>query len=153
MSDDLLAVDDALVRLRRLWTAAPRRVGAPSVDMSSVLVVEACARGGDAEVTVGDVARFAAVEHSTASRLVDRAVRAGLFDRADSARDARRTVLILTPGGQELRDRAVAFRMAWLGGMLAGWAPDDVATFARLLSRFAAVVTERGGPGALPAEA
>ncbi len=151
MSDDLHAVDDALVRLRRLWSTAPRRAGTPAVEMSSVLVVEACARGGDADVTVGDVARFADVQHSTASRLVDRAVRTGLVDRATSARDARRTVLLLSPSGRELRERAVTFRMAWLDGILVAWAPDDVARLAELLGRFAALVTETGGPGTVPA--
>lgn len=45
MSDDLLTIDASLVRLRRLWSTAPRRTADPEpVEMSSVLVVEACAR-------------------------------------------------------------------------------------------------------------
>lgn len=140
------------MRLRRLWSATPRRPGDPNpVEMSSVLVVEACARGADGghEVSVGDVARFADVEHSTASRLVDRAARSGLLDRTPSAGDSRRTALVLTPAGRKLRARSVAFRTAWLTGILDGWDIADVHTFAGLLDRFAALVVARGGPGPL----
>lgn len=133
-------IDDALVRMRRLWSAAP---GGP--DMSSVLVVEACARE-PAPATVGDVARFAGVEHSTASRLVERAVRSGYVERAA---DGRRVALHLTAQGRELREHAVAFRTAWLTEMLDDWPDADVATLARLLGRFAGRIGEHGGPGAL----
>jgi DNA-binding MarR family transcriptional regulator len=148
--DTLLAVDDALVRLRRLWSATPRR--ADTAEMSSVLVVEACARGAatGTEVTVGDVARFADVEHSTASRLVDRAAGHGLLDKVPSARDARSIALVLTAAGRELREQSVRFRTDWLDGILRGWPPDDISDLARLLSRFAEDVTRHGGPGTVP---
>ncbi len=140
MSDPLHEIDDALVRLRRLWSSAPR-----GVEMSSVLVVEACARAGG-PVSVGEVARFADVEHSTASRLVDRAVRAGYVDRAEGG---RRAALELTAAGRDLRERAVARRTAWLTTVLDGWTAADVTGLAALLGRFAGRVTEFGGPGAL----
>jgi len=140
VDDPLHEIDDALVRLRRLWSSAPR-----GAEMSSVLVVEACARG-DGPVSVGEVARFADVEHSTASRLVDRAVRAGYVERTT---DGRRAVLELTTTGRELRERAVEFRTAWLTSVLDGWPDADVAALARLLGRFAGRVGEQGGPGAL----
>lgn len=140
VEDPLHEIDDALVRLRRLWSSAPR-----GVEMSSVLVVEACARG-DGPVSVGEVARFADVEHSTASRLVDRAVRAGYVERTA---DGRRAALELTAAGRELRERAVDLRTAWLTTVLDGWPGTDVVALARLLSRFAGRVGEHGGPGAL----
>jgi DNA-binding MarR family transcriptional regulator len=140
VSGPLHDIDDALVRMRRLWSAAPR-----GVDMSSVLVVEACARAGG-PATVGDVARVADVEHSTASRLVERAVRAGYVERAA---DGRRAALHLTADGRALRERAVAFRTAWLTEMVGDWPDEDVAAFARLLTRFAERIAEKGGPGAL----
>ena len=47
MSDGLDAIDDAFLRLRRLWTASRHRIlddgGAP-VELSSLLVIEACVR-------------------------------------------------------------------------------------------------------------
>lgn len=155
MTAPLHAVDDALVRLRRLWSSRARQVledGDRPVEMSSVLVVEACARGAAAgeEVTVGGVAHFTDVEHSTASRLVDRAVRAGLIVRAPSASDARRIALVLSPQGRDLRERSVVFRTSWLAGVLDGWSENDVADLARLLARFAGTVVAVGGPGSPP---
>lgn len=138
VSGPLHDIDDALVRMRRLWSSAPR-----GVDMSSVLVVEACARAGG-PATVGDVARVADVEHSTASRLVERAVRAGYVSRAT---DGRRAALHLTADGRALRERAVTFRTAWLTQMVDDWPERDVAEFARLLARFAEKIG--GGPGPL----
>jgi DNA-binding MarR family transcriptional regulator len=146
---DLRRADDALVRLRRLWSSAHTRPMAdddPPVEMSSVLVVEACARAAatGAEPAVADVAAFADVEHSTASRLVDRAVRAGLVTRTRSARDARRSALHLTGAGRALQHRATAFRLGWLAGVLADWPRDDVTRFAQLLDRFAERVGDAG---------
>lgn len=147
----LEAVDAALVRLRRLWSAPPHLVddAGRAVEMSSVLVVEGCARHAaeGREATVGAIAEFADVTHSTASRLVDRAVSAGLVARSPSPSDARRTVLTLTPSGSALRARAVAFRLAWLRSTLADWPAADTGALAELLGRFADAVATHGGPG------
>lgn len=154
-ADGLVAVDEGLLRLRRLWSASRSRlvddVGAGSVEMSSLLVVEACARGAAAglEVGVRDVARLADVEPSTASRLVDRAQEAGLVVRAASQRSARRTAVHLTPAGAALRGRAVAARRGWLADVLAGWDAGDVDVLGALLGRFAdAMDAGRLSPGA-----
>jgi DNA-binding MarR family transcriptional regulator len=138
VEEPLRAIDDALVRMRRLWSASRR-----GPDMSSVLVVEACSRQRD-PATVRDVARFAGVEHSTASRLVARAVRAGYVRRVPAG---RRVTLLLTPAGAELRARAVAFRTEWLAGVLAGWSDAEIATFARSMGRFADRIGGSGRPG------
>jgi DNA-binding MarR family transcriptional regulator len=152
LGDDLHALDEALVRLRRLWTASRAHVLddlGQRVEMSSVLVVEACARAqvGGVETTVGDVAAFLDVEPSTASRLVDRAARAGLVDRTASAVDARRSALLLTAAGQALRARAVAARLHWLGGVVHDWSEQDVRALAGALGRFADAVGTSPPPG------
>ena len=136
------AIDDAFLRLRRLWAASRHRVvddGVLAVEMSSLLVIEACARQADRgrEANVSDVAFLADVAPSTASRLVDVAEAAGLLRRARSAHSARRTALVLTDQGAALRDRAVATRQRWLGEQLADWDPAEVEQFGRLLQRFA----------------
>ncbi len=147
---ELAGLDDALVRLRRLWSS-PRQVidhEGRAVEMSSVLVVEACARGvasGD-EVSVGDVAHFADVTPSTASRLVDRAVRAHLVRRSTSEHDARRTVLQLTPDGRTLQGRALQARLGWLGSVVQGWPAKELAALVTLLGRFADCMTPFGPP-------
>ncbi len=144
MTDDLATLDDALLRLRRLWSPDRARViddaGTP-VEMSSLLVVEACARrGAGAEVAIGDVAEFADVAHSTASRLVDRAEQAGLVARRPSVADSRRTAVTLTEQGRALQVRAHRARTAWLAGRVRDWPDADVALLSGLLARFAAEI-------------
>ncbi len=146
----LHAVDDALVRLRRLWSPGRAAAVAPDgtpVEMSSLLVVESVARREQDGTTasVGDVAAFCDVEASTASRLVDRAVRAGLVTRAPSREDTRRAALTLTDAGRGVRDAAVAVRTGWLTGVLADWDAADVEAFAATLTRFAAAVEAAPG--------
>lgn len=139
-------LDDALIRMRRLWSASRTRFlddGATAVEMSSLLVVEACARGAaeHREVSIGDVAHLADVTASTASRLVDRAETAGLLTRTPSTLSARRTALHLSPAGAALRERAVTARTTWLAEQLRDWNPTDVQRLGELLSRFAAGLT------------
>jgi DNA-binding MarR family transcriptional regulator len=155
VADDLQALDEALVRLRRLWTASRAHVVddlGRRVEMSSVLVVEACARTepDTAEVTVGDVAAFLDVEPSTASRMVDRAAAAGLVSRTPSRVNGRRAALVLTDDGRALRARAAAARLGWLGGVVAGWPAEDVHLLAAVLTRFADAVAATPPSGAPP---
>ncbi|WP_448608449.1 MarR family winged helix-turn-helix transcriptional regulator [Geodermatophilus sp. URMC 60] len=157
---DLRVLDEALVRLRRLWAASRAHVVddlGRRVEMSSVLVVEACARAepGTAEVTVGDVAAFLDVEPSTASRMVERAAAAGLVLRVASTVNGRRVALRITEAGRELRARATAARLGWLGGVVADWPGEEVHALATALTRFADAVAATpasagGGRGAPP---
>lgn len=136
------AIDDAFLRLRRLWSVSRHRVeddGITRVELASLLVVEACGRKAAAgmEANVSDVAFLADVTPSTASRLVDTAERAGLLQRQGSAHSGRRIALVLTPAGQVLQARAVLARRSWLAGQLASWTPVEVEQFGALLQRFA----------------
>jgi len=148
MARSLASVDDALLRLRRMWSpdrnAMVDDAGTP-VQMSSLLVIEACARTSGPEVTVGDVASFLDVAPSTASRLVDRAQAAGLVSRVRSGVNSRRTAIVLTEKGADLQQRARRARVAWLGTKLHDWSEQDVAALGGLLSRFATAV-EDGHP-------
>lgn len=147
MSDDgsLVRLDAALLDLRRFAEppGAGRRGqslahGAERVEVSTLLVVDAVARHDAAtECGIGDVAGHLHVAHSTASRLVERAVGAGMLRSRRSTVDPRRVVLLLTADGRRLQDHAVRFRLARLEELLADWPAADVATFARLLERFA----------------
>ncbi len=135
-------LDDGLIRLRRLWSPSRQRLfddSGVAVEMSSLLVLEACARGAAAgrEVSVADVASLADVAASTASRLVDRAVSAGLVERGTSRIDPRRSALSLTDHGASLQARAYTERTTWLAGQLRDWPAEDLDRLARLLSRFA----------------
>lgn len=142
MRDGLDAIDEALLRLRRLWAASRHRIlddGITAVELSSLLVVEACARCREQgrEANVSDVAHLADVAPSTASRLVDAAQNAGLLHRRPSRESARRTALELTPTGDALRTRAVTARTSWLTDQLTDWEQADVDHLGELLQRFA----------------
>lgn len=146
MSESPLAqLDDALIRLRRLWSGSAARPADPErwpdVELSTVLVADAVRRlrgeAPDREATVASVAARLEVAQSTASRLVDRAVGAGIVRRTASAEDARRTVLALTRRGDQLASEAEAHRQEVLGRALHLWSARDVALLARLLGRFA----------------
>jgi DNA-binding MarR family transcriptional regulator len=147
-SEGLDRLDDALMRLRRVTAAPPpgfvveSGAGAQPVTASTVLVVDVCARA-DGEVSVGLVARALGVEHSTASRLVDRAVRGGFVVRSSSTADARRAALALTRAGRSLHERASAFRRDRLAEVVAGWPAADVETLSLLLDRFATRASDR----------
>jgi len=152
LDDSYVLLDDALIRLRRLWNGTTPRPTAmadrvPPVEMSTVFVVNAVHRlqavRPEGEVTVADVAGHLDVASSTASRLVDRAVTATMVMRRASGTDTRRVVLSLTVQGQTLLAAAGEFRRSYLEQVLDGWTAADVDTFAMLLDRFAAEVHQR----------
>lgn len=144
-SDDLVRLDTALLDLRRFAevpSAARRgstlRHGGDRVEISTVLVVDAVARfDALGECSIRNVAETLHVVPSTASRLVERAARAGMLHRGQSTTDPRRTVLSLTAAGWRLQREAVAFRTARLDALLSDWSAADVITFTCLLERFA----------------
>jgi DNA-binding MarR family transcriptional regulator len=147
---DLERLDAALMRLRRLWTAprtqAGMRAGDEPVELSTVLVVDALARGPEQHLGVADVAERLDVTPSTASRLVDRAVAAGMVERRVAPDDARRADLLLTDAGSALHERARSFRTRYLDSVLAAWPQSDITTLADHLDRFARAVTDAPPP-------
>ncbi|MGV8910921.1 MAG: MarR family winged helix-turn-helix transcriptional regulator [Propionicimonas sp.] len=159
--ESYLLVDDALIRLRRLWTGTAQRPATsarrkPTVEMSTVLVVDAIHRlqvmALDGEVTVAAIADRLDVAASTASRIVDRAVTASMVARGASSVDPRRVALTLTPRGQKLLAEAGAFRRSFVAGVLDGWTEAEADAFAELLDRFATAV-HRDPPTSLAAKA
>ncbi|GAA4890694.1 hypothetical protein GCM10025789_04050 [Tessaracoccus lubricantis] len=141
--DDLIRLDAALLALRRLTSAPPALPGLDQdgspVEVSTMLVADAIARSAREDgCSINDVAQALTVAHSTASRLVDRAVRAGVVTRNRDADQRRRAVLRLTDGGRRLHAEAVAFRTGRLAAVTAEWSPTDVATLTELVERFAA---------------
>lgn len=142
---DLERLDRALLRLRR-FVEAPAALddGGSLVELSTLLVLDAVTSAGEA-VTVRDVARWLGVAHSTASRFVTRAQRAGAVTRGPSVTDRRETVVELTAAGRALAARGAAFRLARLAAITDAWRPDDVTALAGLLDRFAADSAVDGG--------
>ena len=145
-------LDEALIRLRRLWhiPAGSRRgpdAAAPP-ELSTVLVVDAISRQqrSTTPVRIADIAARLDVTPSTASRLVDRATRTGVVVRESDRHDPRRAALRLTPAGTALLDDALAFRMHYLKRILGEWSGEDIHSLAVLLSRFADEVHLHGLP-------
>jgi DNA-binding MarR family transcriptional regulator len=146
MSDDhvLERLDSALLALRRFASpelARPRIAHAGvDIELSTVLVVDAIARSAPGEVSVRLVADSLQVAPSTASRLVERAVQAGMVAGATSELDPRRRVLHLTRHGHRLQRAALRHRTRRLAAATADWSRADLAQFADLLDRFARTV-------------
>lgn len=158
MEGTLLALDEALIRLRRMWAAGtPRfRQAGETVEMSTVLVVDTVDRlteaGPVTEATVAVVADRLDVAPSTASRLVDRAVAAGMVRRTRSSADPRRAPLELTAEGRALAARATAFRLAYLRTLTTEWTESERRSLATLLGRFATAVHEHPHPQSHPSK-
>ncbi|MFC4062551.1 MarR family winged helix-turn-helix transcriptional regulator [Planomonospora corallina] len=142
-------IDVALFRLRRIW-ARPlraRRAADPHrpVQMSNVMVVHAVHKLDLElpEVTVGAVAEQLDVDPSTASRLVNDAIGAGLVVREESEIDARRARLTLSAAGRRVLEVVVRYRRSYLDALMADWDRADREAFARLLTRFAEAAAAR----------
>ena len=150
---DVDRLDRALVRLRRLWSSPAQSIETDGrrIEMSSLLLLEAWAQLTDPEqpeaaVSIAAVRSFAAVQPSTMSRLLDRAVDAGLMTRIPGEADKRRWFVTATDAGRAMREQAVQLRTSWLRTILEQWSQDDVHAFARLVDQFATQVQRDGGP-------
>lgn len=136
---DVDALDDVLVAVQRV----PRRPGYRRRLLESVPIpgglgtfrtLRAVERLGSSP-GVGEVADALAVDPSTASRLVERCVEAGLLTRTVHAEDRRRSVLGLTPRGRELLDQVTANRRETIAQVVADWDREDLVQMVGLLAR------------------
>ncbi|WP_225753449.1 MarR family winged helix-turn-helix transcriptional regulator [Actinotalea sp. Marseille-Q4924] len=138
-SDLTDALDDALVAVQRV----PRRSGYRMRLLGSVAIpgglgtfraLRAVERGSTAGApSVGDVAEALVVDPSTASRVVERCVDAGLLSRTPDAEDRRRSALALTAAGSAVLAQVTRNRRAALAEVVDGWSDDDVARLVALL--------------------
>jgi DNA-binding MarR family transcriptional regulator len=88
----------------------------------------------DGKPSIKEVATRLGVEHSTASRSIDTAVRAGLLHKSACDRDQRRIRVGLTPSGDEVLAETSERRRALLGDIVADWPDGDVDDLVRLLT-------------------
>jgi DNA-binding MarR family transcriptional regulator len=137
--DTLDALDEVLVDVRRVLQRPGFRrrllaaVGTP-LELGTLRALRAVERLGPGTPCVGDVAELLAVDPSTASRAVDRAVTAGLLDRSPSDRDRRRTRLGLTAEGRAVLERVTAARRELLAEVTAEWPPSEIQRLTELLT-------------------
>lgn len=88
----------------------------------------------DGDPSIKEVATRLGVEHSTASRSVDTAVRAGLLRKRPSDLDQRRILVDLTPAGESLIGETSERRRDLLGDIVSDWPDGDVDQLVRLLT-------------------
>ena len=135
-SDTLDALDDALGGVRRLWERPTakrwflQQLRAP-VELATVRTLRAI-ESSPMTPSIGDIAEALAVDPSTASRLVDRALALGYATRQEGT-DRRRSRIHLTSSGRRLLVRATIVRRRWLAEATADWELEDIRRLTQLL--------------------
>jgi DNA-binding MarR family transcriptional regulator len=128
------------VAMRRSWSrrSLQRRAAAAgsagTAGAAAFQVLDAIESGGP--LTVNGVAHALGIDQPRASRLVARAVEAGLVRRGADPDDGRRSILALTPRGARVLGEGHRARRAAVEAALAGWPDEDRETFARLLRAY-----------------
>ena len=92
-------------------------------------------------MNVADLAQALAVHASSATRVVDRLLAAGLVSRRDNPADRRHLVLEITPGGRRLLRTVMRRRQSAIKAILTRMPPEERPGVAAAFRRFA----EAGG--------
>jgi DNA-binding MarR family transcriptional regulator len=133
------ALDDAAQTLLSTWDAA-REQSTPrlsSPQLSALMVVER-----EEGINLRGLAGRLRMILSSASRLCDRLVAAGLVERVPGRVDRREIALYLTPSSRQLLEELRAARLSMLVTVLDRMSPTGRAALIRGLSEFAAAATE-----------
>jgi DNA-binding MarR family transcriptional regulator len=93
---------------------------------------------------VGELAGRIGIDDTTATRLVDRLVDAGLVERGPLAGDRRVTVVGLTADGVELAAQVEQRRQQFFSEVLTALEPDERIELVRLTEKAAAALRSRG---------
>lgn len=136
------AVDGAAGGLLAVWDAARQRTtGQLSTSQLRALTVVQDHDG----INLRGLAKHLGMLLSSASRLCDRLVAAGLLEREPGRIDRREIALHLTPAGMELLDDMQNERQARLAEVLTGMSVSGRQALLRGLSEFEAVAQTRVG--------
>ncbi|WKG04686.1 MarR family winged helix-turn-helix transcriptional regulator [Mycolicibacterium sp. HK-90] len=134
---DELLVRIHVVRQRPGWRR--RLIDASGVvpSLSTLRVLRAVEQREKAglSASVGDVAEYMAVEHSTASRTVANVVTTGLLTKTLATDDQRRCVLALTEKGRTALAEVTERRRDMVAETVAGWPEADVDKLVDLLQQ------------------
>ncbi|GLY68377.1 MarR family winged helix-turn-helix transcriptional regulator [Amycolatopsis taiwanensis] len=98
-------------------------------------VIESATERGDT-LTITEAAAVLDVDQPRSSRLAAQALDGGLLRREADQHDGRRSLLALTPEGRDVLTEIREFRRRVIAEVTAGWAVEDRAALARLLTRF-----------------
>jgi DNA-binding MarR family transcriptional regulator len=130
------AVDGAAGSLLAVWTSAQERAAAQlsSSQLRALMVVEQCDG-----VNLRGLAAAMGILLSSASRLCDRLVAAGVLEREPGRVDRREISLHLTPAGRKLLDELRADRRAIIDEVICRMSPAGRQALLRGLQEFEAV--------------
>lgn len=130
------AVDGAAGSLLGVWMAAQERAAAQlsTSQLRALMVVEQCDG-----VNLRGLAAAMGILLSSASRLCDRLVAAGVLEREPGRVDRREIALHLTPAGRRLLDQLRADRRGMIEAVLSGMSPAGRQALLRGLQEFEAV--------------
>jgi DNA-binding MarR family transcriptional regulator len=144
----IASVERAMVAIRRSQTrrALQRLAGGTSIDPALFGVIDAVEEDPRA-ATVTSIADRMGIDQPRASRLVARAVEAGLLRRVADPADGRRSTLELTGQGAEQAEEVHLFRREVFGTAMRDWPEHDQREFARLLTAFVGELGRRHREG------
>ena len=91
---------------------ASERCGIPAQQYQLIQVIAAMPEGQQASITY--LAERMILRHNSTVELVDRAERAGLVRRDSDPKDMRRSLICLTPQGEEILERLVSEHLSEL---------------------------------------
>ncbi len=132
----------ALFSLVRFWARRWIAGGGEAQDqeVQHVLAAEAvaAAQRNAGAASVNDVAHQLGIDQSNASRLVARAVAAGILAKARSPQDGRAATLALTDAGEAILAASWAYQDDTFRRLVQGWSPADQARLAEYLKALAA---------------
>lgn len=134
---DELLVRIHIVRQRPGWRRRLIDASGSVPSLSTLRVLRAVEQREKAEqsASVGEVAEYMAVEHSTASRTVANVVSAGLLTKTQDADDQRRCVLTLTEDGRKALADVTVRRREMVAETVAEWSDSDVDKLVDLLEQ------------------
>lgn len=134
-----------ILRQRPEWRRQLLDDIAPVATVSTLRVLRAVEQSekGGRGASIGDVAEYLAVEHSTASRTVATVVAAGLLSKTLAPDDQRRCVLVLTDAGRDALAAVTDRRREIVADVVSDWPDTDVDALVGLLDRLV-VDLERG---------
>ncbi|AEQ51077.1 MarR family winged helix-turn-helix transcriptional regulator [Pelagibacterium halotolerans] len=148
LADALIRIDNVVQNWRRqmhkreLGHRATRALGL-DLDLAQIDVLFAIATpwlssepNADDETMVSTVAERLYIDPSRASRLVAEMVNSGYARRAVSQRDARRTILELTPAGEAVIEAVRGYKWLLLGEFFSAWPAEEILAFVKLFERY-----------------
>lgn len=128
----LESVGAAFSRLRRRTSLLEVDPPVTRKDRSRELVIN-IVDDADGETTVGGIAEQLAVDPSVASKMVTDCINGGFLERRASQQDGRRTVVVLTRKGIQLRDQFRSQHRQAFVQITQDWPEHKRLQFARLL--------------------